>query len=146
MDMVSSVIPTWLRGVVSDRKAEHKRDCEAAIKPDSDRTKPGRHSRMLPYRGGHDTAFHTKITLNIDDTVMAEQRREAARQGRTMSEMVETAVRLLLGSKRKRGPLPRCRPLTEAASLSTLQIGTRFTSLWKGDSGSRRYQHLSVCG
>ena len=35
-----------------------------------------------------------KTTLNIDDTVMAELKREAARQGRTMSELVETALRL----------------------------------------------------
>ena len=47
-----------------------------------------------------------KTTLNIDDTVMAELKREAARQGRTMSEMVETALRLLLRSPRKRGTLP----------------------------------------
>jgi metal-responsive CopG/Arc/MetJ family transcriptional regulator len=53
-----------------------------------------------------------KTTLNIDDTVMAELKREAARQGRTMSEMVETALRLLLRSKRKRkkiGALPSFR-------------------------------------
>ncbi|HEY1362451.1 MAG TPA: ribbon-helix-helix protein, CopG family [Xanthobacteraceae bacterium] len=47
-----------------------------------------------------------KTTLNIDDTVMAELKREAARQGRTMSELVETALRLLLRSQRKRGRLP----------------------------------------
>jgi ribbon-helix-helix CopG family protein len=48
-----------------------------------------------------------KTTVNIDDTVMAELKREAARQGRTMSEMVETALRLLLRAQRKRGaPLP----------------------------------------
>jgi hypothetical protein len=34
-----------------------------------------------------------KTTLNIDDTVLAELKREAARQGRTMSELVETALR-----------------------------------------------------
>jgi hypothetical protein len=34
-----------------------------------------------------------KTTLNIDATVMAELKREAARQGRTMSEVVETALR-----------------------------------------------------
>jgi Ribbon-helix-helix protein, copG family len=44
-----------------------------------------------------------KTTLNIDDTVMAELKREAARQGRTMSELVETALRLLLRSQRRRG-------------------------------------------
>ncbi len=46
-----------------------------------------------------------KITLNVDDTVMAELKREAARQGRTMSEMVEAALRLLLLSERKRGTI-----------------------------------------
>jgi hypothetical protein len=48
-----------------------------------------------------------KTTLNIDDTVMAELKREAARQGRTMSELVETTLRLLLGSQRKRGRTDR---------------------------------------
>jgi plasmid stability protein len=43
-----------------------------------------------------------KTTLNIDDKVIAELRREAARQGRTMSEMVESALRLLLRPHRKR--------------------------------------------
>lgn len=47
-----------------------------------------------------------KTTLNIDDTVMAELKREAVRQDRTMSEMVETALRLLLVSQRKRGTIP----------------------------------------
>jgi hypothetical protein len=51
-------------------------------------------------------ASHMKTTLNIDDTVMAELRREAARQGRTMSELVETALRLLFRSRPKRGELP----------------------------------------
>jgi hypothetical protein len=47
-----------------------------------------------------------KTTLNIDDTVMAELKREAARQGRTMSELVETALRLLLRAQRRREALP----------------------------------------
>jgi hypothetical protein len=47
-----------------------------------------------------------KTTLNIDDTVMADLKREAARQGRTMSELVETALRLMLRSQRKRARLP----------------------------------------
>jgi hypothetical protein len=37
---------------------------------------------------------------------MAELKREAARQGRTMSELVETALRLLLRSQRKRDKIP----------------------------------------
>lgn len=53
--------------------------------------------------------FHMKTTLNIDETVMAELKREAARQGRTMSELVETALRNLFKSQRKPtqlSPLP----------------------------------------
>jgi len=49
---------------------------------------------------------HMKTTLNIDDNVMRRLKREAARQGRTMSEMVETAVRLLLQPRRQDGELP----------------------------------------
>jgi hypothetical protein len=58
-----------------------------------------------------------KTTLNIDDTVMAELRREAARQGRTMSELVETALRLLLRSPRRHRELP---PLPTFRSGGTL--------------------------
>lgn len=47
-----------------------------------------------------------KTTLNIDDTVMERLRREAARSGRTMSELVELALRNLLRPTRNRTPLP----------------------------------------
>jgi hypothetical protein len=40
-----------------------------------------------------------KTTLTIDDSVMARLRRESARSGRTMSELVETALRRLLQAK-----------------------------------------------
>lgn len=49
---------------------------------------------------------HMKTTLNIDATVMAKLKREAARQGRTMSELVETALRLLLQTPRRSEALP----------------------------------------
>jgi hypothetical protein len=51
--------------------------------------------------------FHMKTTLNIDDTVMAQLKRESARQGRTMSELVETALRGLFRSQKKQQELPR---------------------------------------
>lgn len=60
----------------------------------------------VPYNHINDMATHMKTTLNIDDTVMAELKREAVRQGRTMSELVETALRLLLHAPRKRKGLP----------------------------------------
>jgi hypothetical protein len=51
--------------------------------------------------------FHMKTTLNIDDTVMARLRRESARTGRTMSELVETALRRLFQSRPEAPELPR---------------------------------------
>ena len=56
-----------------------------------------------------DMVSHMKTTLNIDDSVMARLRKEAARSGRTMSELVETALRSLLQSRRNSAeltPLP----------------------------------------
>lgn len=47
-----------------------------------------------------------KTTLQIDDTVMAQLKREAARQGRTMSELVETALQGLFRSQKKSLDLP----------------------------------------
>jgi len=47
-----------------------------------------------------------KTTLNIDDTVVSQLKREAARQRRTMSELVETALRLLFQMKKRREKLP----------------------------------------
>jgi hypothetical protein len=54
----------------------------------------------------HGVVSRMKISLDIGETVVAELKREAARQGRTISEMVETALRLLLRSQRKRGTIP----------------------------------------
>lgn len=56
--------------------------------------------------------FHMKTTLNIDDTVMARLRQEAARRQRTMSELVEAGLRLLFqpgrpGPESKLPPLPK---------------------------------------
>jgi hypothetical protein len=59
--------------------------------------------------------FHMKTTLNIDDTVMAALKREAARQGRTMSELVETALRLLFRTQKARREL-RALPILKSGS------------------------------
>jgi len=50
--------------------------------------------------------FHMKTTLNIDDTVFQELKQQAARQNRTMSELVETALRLLFRPQREPRELP----------------------------------------
>lgn len=43
--------------------------------------------------------LHMKTTLNIDETVMQRLREEAARQGRTMSELVEAGLRRVLAEQ-----------------------------------------------
>ena len=64
-----------------------------------------------------------KTTLNIDDTVMARLKREAARQGRTMSDLVETALRLMFRpSKRRPAALP---PLPTFSSEELVDISDR---------------------
>jgi len=64
--------------------------------------------------------FHMKTTLNIDDKVMLELKREAARQGKTMSELVETALRLLLRPQRNRPKL---------STLPTFKSGGAFVDV-----------------
>jgi hypothetical protein len=57
-------------------------------------------------------AIHMKTTLNIHDAVMAELKRESGRQGRTMSQLVESGLRLLFRPKKVREklrPLPSFR-------------------------------------
>jgi len=55
--------------------------------------------------------FHMKTTLIVNDTIMKRLKAEAARQGRTISEMVESAIRQLLDApppkQAKLPPLPR---------------------------------------
>jgi hypothetical protein len=50
--------------------------------------------------------FHMKTTLVIDDQVMTRLREEAARQGRTLSELVEAALRRMLEAPTAAGELP----------------------------------------
>jgi len=52
--------------------------------------------------------FHMKTTLNIDDSVMKRLRQESARTGRTISDLVESALRLAL---RRKKPSPELPPL-----------------------------------
>jgi len=71
--------------------------------------------------------FHMKTTLNIDDTVMSRLRREAARSGRTMSELVEAGLRLVLEPQRKSAapPLP---------SLPTFKSGGQLVDVADRDA------------
>jgi hypothetical protein len=64
--------------------------------------------------------FHMKTTLSIDDRVMSQLKREAARQGRTMSELVETALRLLFQARK---------PAAELPPLPTMKSGGAFVDV-----------------
>jgi hypothetical protein len=54
----------------------------------------------------YDMGSRMKTTLNIDDTGMAELKREATRQGRTMSELVDVASTAHLSTKARENPRP----------------------------------------
>ena len=75
-----------------------------------------------------------KTTLNIDDTVMAQLKREAARQKRTMSDLGGDSVCAICSSA-SGSPLRFLlfRPLRAAARSSTSGTGTRSIRLWKAD-------------
>ncbi len=60
----------------------------------------------MTYRRISSMVPHMKTTLNIADPVMARLKREAARQGRTMSELVETALRMLFEAQKEDLELP----------------------------------------
>jgi predicted transcriptional regulator len=51
-------------------------------------------------------SYGVKTTLNLDDALAARLKREAARRGRTMSELVEAALRLLFRSPKRTADLP----------------------------------------
>lgn len=54
--------------------------------------------------------YHMKTTLNISDVTMGQLKREATRQRRTMSELVEAALRAMLRPRARAEKLP---PLPE---------------------------------
>ena len=64
----------------------------------------------------HDMGFHMKTTLQIDDGVMRELKMRAARDGRTMSELVEAALRRLLDERPPDKDLPPL-PVMKAREL-----------------------------
>ena len=67
-----------------------------------------------------------KTTLKIDDSVMARLKEEAARRGCTMSELVESSLRLFLQAEKTRSkmpPLPKFKsegPLVDIADRDAL--------------------------
>lgn len=59
----------------------------------------------LPHRIDSGMVFRMKTTLIIDDHIMKRLKVEAVRQGRTISELVEAALRQLLESPREKKPV-----------------------------------------
>ena len=77
--------------------------------------------------------FHMKTTLNIDDTIMARLKQEAARQGRTMSELVETALRMLFqAQKRQEAPLPPLPTFSSGGALVDIADRDRLYQAMEG--------------
>jgi hypothetical protein len=88
--------------------------------------------------------FRMKTTLNIADHVIADLKREAARQGRTMSELVETALRLFLRPQRRRAKLPplptfhggdELVDIADRKALYDVMDGERMARLYGATSG-----------
>ena len=73
----------------------------------------------------YDMDIHMKTTLQIDDGVMRELKMRAARDGRTMSELVEAALRRLLDERppdKDLSPLPvmKARELVDVSDRDAL--------------------------
>lgn len=62
----------------------------------------------------------------IEDSVMADLKREAARQGRTMSELVEMALRMMFGSKKQ--------PLKKPSKLPSFPMGRALVDIADRDA------------
>ena len=88
--------------------------------------------------------FHMKTTLEIDETVMRELKVRAARDGTTISELVESALRMLLRREpemKDLPPLPTWRggsPLVDVADRSALQDAMDEDDPWMRDLPRRR--------
>ena len=80
-----------------------------------------------------------KTTLNIDETVMAQLKQEAARQGRTMSDLVETALRMLLQTQKKRGRLPPLPTFDLGRMLVNIDNRDELYQAMDGDNWERLY-------
>jgi hypothetical protein len=49
---------------------------------------------------------HMRTTVRLDDALMVQAKREAARRGRTLTSLIDEGVRLVLAQSRRRGPRP----------------------------------------
>ena len=103
-------------------------------------------AQAWPYSHIHGMVSHMKTTLNIDDTVMAELKREAARQGRTMSELVETGPPAAASFAAEARRLARLPAFMVERSSSILLIATLSIRRWKAASVARGHQCAGLRG
>ena len=80
-----------------------------------------------------------QTSLKIDDGLMAQLEREAARQGRTPSELLELALRLFLASQPTPSSLPPLRHSTGADNLSILLTAMLYMTRWKTTANLTAY-------
>jgi hypothetical protein len=71
--------------------------------------------------------FHMKTTLVIDDGIMVRLKQEAARTGKTLSELVEAALRSMLDHQGK--PVPK-----RLESLPTFRGGAPLVEISDRDA------------
>jgi hypothetical protein len=77
----------------------------------------------LTYYHTYDMVCHMKTTLNIDDKIMQRLKEESVRQGRTMSELLESALRSMFRSRKSAKDLP---PLpTFAGGIPRVNVANR---------------------
>jgi hypothetical protein len=88
--------------------------------------------------------FHMKTTLEIDENVMRELKAKAAREGTSMSELVESALRMLLQKETRAKALPPLpswsggRPLVDVDDRKALHDAMDEDVPWIRDLKSRR--------
>lgn len=70
--------------------------------------------------------FHMKTTLVIDDKIMRRLREEAARQNKTISQLVETSLRIMLEPKKD--------VRTESQPLPVFDLGGAYLDISDRDA------------
>ncbi len=80
-----------------------------------------------------------RVTLNIDDRVLTELKRETARQGRTMSELVESALRMMLRAAKKPEKLPPLPTFNFGRELVDLADRDALYEAMQGEDDRREY-------
>lgn len=73
-----------------------------------------------------------KTTLNIDDALAARLKRESAQRGKTMSELVEIALRMLLRSSREAPDLPDLPSFNSGGALVDVADRTALYAAMEG--------------